>query len=71
MEIEDITFDDVLKNGPEWGNNMLRGAIGRELKELNSRGNTLRALTSVKIREFKGSNVEDLLRLLEYDRGYV
>lgn len=64
MEIDDVTFDDVLKNGSEWGAELLRSFIGRELMDHDKR---LRALTSIKIREIKSGNIEDLLTLLAYN----
>lgn len=63
MEIEDVTFDDILKNGAEWGKDLLLSAIGRELNDHDRR---LRALTSIRIREIKNTKIEDLLILLQY-----
>lgn len=65
MELNDVTFEDILKNGPEWGNELLRSFIGRELKNHDKR---LRALATIRIWEHKKSKIPDLLKLLEYNK---
>lgn len=63
---KDITFDDILKMGAEKGTDLLRGMIGRELKDHDRR---LRALASIRVCDPERSKVVDLIRLLEYDKG--
>lgn len=64
-EISKLTFDDVLKMGPEEGANLLRSIIGRELNHHDYR---VRALTTIKIPVYKSGKIEDLLKLLQYEK---
>ncbi len=64
ISIDDIDFDDVLKD-PKRVRGLLLGAIDRELNDHDRR---LKALTSIRIVECKNNKVEDLLKLLEYRR---
>ncbi|MCK5613134.1 hypothetical protein KAR91_65275 [Candidatus Pacearchaeota archaeon] len=64
MDIDELTFDDVLKMGPEEACNLLKSAIARELKHHDYR---LRALSTIRVPYYKDSKVKDMITLLEYD----
>jgi hypothetical protein len=64
MNLNKITFDDVLKMGSEKGMELLRSHIG---KELNNHGRRLRQLASIKTWDQKRCRVEDLINLLEVE----
>lgn len=63
--VDNITFDDILKMGAEEGSSLLRSIIGRELNHHDYR---LRMLASIRVPIYKSGKIEDLIKLLQYEK---
>lgn len=65
IDLRDLTWEDILKMGGPAGTELLRSLIGRELNDHDHR---IRALTSIRIKEYKNTKIEDMLKFLQYKK---
>ena len=65
MDLEQLDFDDILKMGGDAACDLILGVIGREL---NGHDRRVRALASIKVPLNRVGKIDDMLKLLEYDR---
>lgn len=65
MDLEDLEFDDILKMGGKEACDLILSAIGREL---NNHDRRVKALTAIKIPLNRVGKIDDMIKLLEYDR---